>query len=270
VVYRLDQEVRPFQHRSQLAAVADLLISGKPVLRSRTALEASQHTQGDASTDLKAQRRRLLIDLSPPVFEDGLNAALEAEVALLPLNEDQRGAARHVLRARDYALVQGMPGTGKTTLIAELVLLLARHQKRVLLAAYTHSAVDNILLKLLGRGCAFLRLGKRDSVHADVLPYLADELAQQCHSVQALDALYRGAMVVGTTCLGVSHDLLAKNRFDYCIVDEASQITQVSIAPLAHRPFSLSLGIPTPCQAGSRPFFLWACAHMFVYVCVCV
>ena len=28
------------------------------------------------------------------------------------------------------------------------------------------------------------------------------------------------------TCLGVNHPALRKKRFDYCIVDEASQITQ--------------------------------------------
>ncbi len=32
--------------------------------------------------------------------------------------------------------------------------------------------------------------------------------------------------IVATTCLGVNHPLFMKKRFDYCIVDEASQITQ--------------------------------------------
>ena len=42
-----------------------------------------------------------------------------------------------------------MPGTGKTTVIATLVRYLVSCGKSVLLTAYTHSAVDNILLKLI-------------------------------------------------------------------------------------------------------------------------
>ena len=32
--------------------------------------------------------------------------------------------------------------------------------------------------------------------------------------------------VFASTCLGVNNPILAKHHFDYCIVDEASQITQ--------------------------------------------
>lgn len=39
--------------------------------------------------------------------------------------------------------------------------------------------------------------------------------------------------VVGCTCLGVKHPLFSRRRFDYCIVDEAGQISQpVVLAPL--------------------------------------
>lgn len=40
-------------------------------------------------------------------------------------------------------------------------------------------------------------------------------------------------LVVATTCLSVAHPLLSRRRFDYCIVDEAGQITQpVCLGPL--------------------------------------
>ena len=52
--------------------------------------------------------------------------ALERDFAQR-LNGDQRGAVLRVLAARDYALLLGMPGTGKTTTIAFVVrALLAR------------------------------------------------------------------------------------------------------------------------------------------------
>jgi cellulose biosynthesis protein BcsQ len=120
-----------------------------------------------------------------------------------------------------------MPGTGKTTVISQLVQLLVKKGKRVLLSAYTHSAVDNIMLKLKPLEVNMLRLGNANSVHPDMAPYLLNELQDECSSTSAMHELYRSAMVVGTTCLGANHMLLSKQRFDYCIVDEASQITQV-------------------------------------------
>lgn len=39
--------------------------------------------------------------------------------------------------------------------------------------------------------------------------------------------------VVGVTCLGISHVMLARRRFDVCIIDEASQILlPVALGPL--------------------------------------
>jgi DNA replication ATP-dependent helicase Dna2 len=39
--------------------------------------------------------------------------------------------------------------------------------------------------------------------------------------------------VVATTCLGVNHAIFSRRTFDYCIVDEASQLTlPVSLGPL--------------------------------------
>jgi DNA replication ATP-dependent helicase/nuclease Dna2 len=61
--------------------------------------------------------------------------------------------------AEDYALVLGMPGTGKTTTIAHIIRALVENGKSVLLTSYTHTAVDNILLKLKNDGIKMLRLG---------------------------------------------------------------------------------------------------------------
>lgn len=73
----------------------------------------------------------------------------EVNQILQNLNSDQRKAIRKVLTAQDYALILGCPGAGKTHTIACLVRALVSLGKSVLLTSYTHSAVDNILLKLL-------------------------------------------------------------------------------------------------------------------------
>ena len=75
------------------------------------------------------------------------------------LNVDQKRAVEKVLAAEDYALVLGMPGTGKTTTIAHIIRAVVENGKSVLLTSYTHTAVDNILLKLKSDGIKMLRLG---------------------------------------------------------------------------------------------------------------
>ncbi len=69
--------------------------------------------------------------------------------------------------AEDYILLRGMPGTGKTSLIVALVRVMVGLGKSVLLTSYTHTAVDNILLKLKerqeeegGGTGGFIRLGR--------------------------------------------------------------------------------------------------------------
>ena len=61
----------------------------------------------------------------------------------------QRGFVRVALGTPDLALMEGPPGSGKTTAICELVSKLARQGKRVLLCASTNVAIDNVLERLL-------------------------------------------------------------------------------------------------------------------------
>jgi AAA domain len=73
-----------------------------------------------------------------------------------------------IVRCRDYTLVLGMPGTGKTsTIVAAVAALVASHCS-VLITSYTNSAVDNVLLKLAEAGVGFVRLGRPESCHAGV------------------------------------------------------------------------------------------------------
>ena len=120
-----------------------------------------------------------------------------------------------------------MPGSGKTTMIVALVRLLVKMGKSVLLTSYTHSAVDNLLLKLLkaddGKPC-FLRLGKKSKVHHDLEEHSEDFLidSKGITTPEKLTQLYRSQPVIATTCLGANnHPCLQERMFDYCILDEA-------------------------------------------------
>jgi DNA replication ATP-dependent helicase Dna2 len=115
-------------------------------------------------------RLRLVVDLAPPIFDSG-NEMVEAVRAspycrtlARSLNSHQMLAIESVLCSRDYTLILGMPGTGKTTVVAHLIQMLVEMGKTVLLSAYTHSAVDTILAKLKDAKFGILRLGNVDKV----------------------------------------------------------------------------------------------------------
>ncbi|KAJ3565241.1 hypothetical protein NPX13_g7575 [Xylaria arbuscula] len=166
--------------------------------------------------------RRLVVDLAPPRFKGTTTQYSMSEQE--SLNVDQKRAIQKVMSAQDYALVLGMPGTGKTTTIAHIIRALVSQGKSVLLTSYTHSAVDNILLKLKTDQFPVLRLGAPAKVHPEVQEF-AILANQPVSSFEEIRHAWHDSPVVATTCLGVSHPLFNERTFDYCIVDEASQIT---------------------------------------------
>ncbi|KAG8001475.1 DNA replication ATP-dependent helicase/nuclease DNA2 [Nibea albiflora] len=141
--------------------------------------------------------RELVVDLRPPDFISNLSSVLPREAKdtvaniLKGLNKPQKQAMKKVLLSKDYTLIVGMPGTGKTTTICTLV-------------------------------------------HPDILPYTEESLRKKgVHTLSELEQLYNKELVVGTTCMGIKHPIFTRRRFDFCIVDEASQISQpICLGPL--------------------------------------
>jgi superfamily I DNA and/or RNA helicase len=75
------------------------------------------------------------------------------------LNEFQQEAVKRCLAATDAALVHGPPGTGKTTVLVEIIRQAAAEGARVLATAPSNIAVDNMLEKLQDSGLRLVRLG---------------------------------------------------------------------------------------------------------------
>lgn len=93
-----------------------------------TKLRANLFALFSPESERAARLRQLIIELAPPqqvpVGAEGAGAegtGQEGGTAVDPtpagMNHEQHVAVRRVLRARDYALVLGMPGAGKTTTI---------------------------------------------------------------------------------------------------------------------------------------------------------
>jgi DNA replication ATP-dependent helicase Dna2 len=177
--------------------------------------------------------RDLIVDGKPPQFRNvPAKYTLSGPASQANINIDQHRAIEKVMNAKDYALVLGMPGTGKTTTIAHIIRALVSQGKSVLLTSYTHTAVDNILLKIRSDNIKILRLGAVAKIHPEVQQF-ADLAGIPKKSLDDLKASYEQSSVVATTCLGVNHPLFNLRLFDYCIVDEASQITlPVCLGPI--------------------------------------
>ncbi|TDO51076.1 AAA domain-containing protein [Kribbella sp. VKM Ac-2571] len=87
------------------------------------------------------------------------------------LDRDKRSAVASALGAKDFVLVEGPPGTGKTSFITETVAqhLLTNPSAQILIVSQTHVAVDNALERLEAAGLTRLvRLGKPEDPRVSV------------------------------------------------------------------------------------------------------
>ncbi|XP_061371204.1 DNA replication ATP-dependent helicase/nuclease JHS1 [Gastrolobium bilobum] len=185
--------------------------------------------------DQTAHLRRMIVDLEAPRFDSGSIASQDPAISYVwsekSLNDDQRRAILKILTAKDYALILGMPGTGKTSTMVHAVKALLIRGTSILLTAYTNSAVDNLLIKLKAQGIDFLRIGRHEAVNEEVRGHCLS--ATNVRSVEDIKRRLEQVKVVAFTCLGISSPLLANMRFDVCIMDEAGQTTlPVSLGPL--------------------------------------
>ncbi|XP_019452538.1 PREDICTED: DNA replication ATP-dependent helicase/nuclease DNA2 isoform X2 [Lupinus angustifolius] len=122
--------------------------------------------------DRSGHLRRMIVDLEAPRFDSGSVVSQDPAISYVwsekSLNDDQRRAVLKILTAKDYALILGMPGTGKTSTMVHAVKSLLIRGTSILLTAYTNSAVDNLLIKLKAQGIDFVRIGRAEAVHEDV------------------------------------------------------------------------------------------------------
>lgn len=149
-------------------------------------------------------------------------------------NPDQIKAINNCFTTNDFSLILGMPGTGKTTTITEILKILVANHKSVLVVSYTHSAIDNILIKLkLQNITDFIRLGALNRIHDSIKQFSPLSELFKISEPSELRRIYLETSIVATTCLGIRDWLFSQRRFDYCIVDEASQVSMpICIGPL--------------------------------------
>ncbi|KAI9271312.1 DNA replication factor Dna2-domain-containing protein [Sporodiniella umbellata] len=132
------------------------------------------------------RKKELIVNLEKPIFDGTIQPK---EPISLHLNTDQRNVLTKVLQAKDYKLILGMPGTGKTTTTAEIIKYLVGMGKTVLVAAFTHNALDNVLCKVKAQGIDLVRIGPSNRVMASLRDC---DLYQLPPLVQDSEALHEG------------------------------------------------------------------------------
>ncbi|MEB2786506.1 AAA domain-containing protein [Algoriphagus persicinus] len=131
------------------------------------------------------------------------------------LDPSQIDAFNNCIGAESVTLVQGPPGTGKTTFAAQLAKHLLDHGFEIMVTAFTHDAINNILERNYKLGVPVSKIGKKSKCSEPLRPYRKDSFSSNSQSKS----------VVGMTI----HELLKNHKkFDFILVDEASQMDIVS------------------------------------------
>src|SRR2546426_8020373 len=132
-----------------------------------------------------------------------------------------------------YLAIQGPPGSGKTTIGAELILDLVRKGKRVGITANSHKVIGNLLDRVMGkarsRGQAVRAIQKADE--RDRCASQDVQCTNSSSTVEAALAADEAEVVAGTPWLFARASFPA--RLDYLVVDEAGQMALANVLAIA-------------------------------------
>ncbi|VDM07533.1 unnamed protein product, partial [Wuchereria bancrofti] len=182
--------------------------------------------------------RSLIIDMRPPIFSKMKKGNIsDISEIVRQLNIDQARAVVKSLMSDDYTIIEGFPGSGKTSTLAVLIRCLIHLGRTVLITSYTHSAIDNLLSKLIEYvdESKILRLGQQISINKSMRHLtLEAKLSKQSDMdrISLMQHILMETPIVACTCLGVSTNLLfSYRRFSITVVDEASLVLEPVIIP---------------------------------------
>lgn len=209
----------------------------KDIIGGKEEIFAVEHDFSDTSANngfrglyaflsAQADRKELLLGVRPP-----------AQLEDVKLNGDYgrfNGLILKEKQAKDYFLLVGPPGTGKTSCALRFMVeeALSEPDTSILLLSYTNRAVDEICAMLTDSGIAertpFIRIGNELSCDKRFVPYLLKYSLDDCPKLTDIQQkMARTRIFVGTTtAINNRLNLFTLKHFQLAIIDEASQILE--------------------------------------------
>lgn len=167
-------------------------------------------------------------------------------------NQEQQECIHKILATQDYALIWGLPGSGKSTILVYILRILIARNEKILLTSYTHNAVDHLMDKLLQKGILPTNMMKLTSQSQKSIPVgmirstttatatgvttsssriasCIPEISQFSSLTSFREYIREISLFVSTISTVSRHGLMKTMKVDWCIVDEAGQLLQPMI-----------------------------------------
>lgn len=179
------------------------------------------------------ERKELLLGIRPPATDPSVRLHRHY------LNEEIDRIVLKAKQARDYFLLVGPPGTGKTSVALKSMVeefLSDSPQKTLLLMAYTNRAVDEIChtLSAINPAPEYIRIGQELNCAPDFRPRLMKHVIGDATSRKEIyEKLAPVRVFAGTiSSLCSQTELFSLKVIDVAIIDEASQVLEPQLLPL--------------------------------------